>query len=150
MTAPVKTGTHFVEIMKLKITKIKELQTALLKLDGVERVVKIDDKDKIVKEPFKFSGKVRWNIAKNVGVLNRKLEGFDKVRGDLITQISGGTNIIKPEETEKMKEFQAQMADILQNEEEVDGLLKLKESDLDLDSNAIPTEAIIGLDLLIE
>lgn len=135
--------------MKLKITKIKELQTALLKLDGYDKIANVDGKDKIVKEPFKLSGKVRWNIAKNVRILNRELEGFDKVRGDVITQISEGSNVIKPEETEKMKKFQDAMAQILNDETEVEGLLKFNEEDFNLEANPIPAEALVGLELII-
>lgn len=135
--------------MKLKITKVKELHEALLQLDGLEKVAHIDGKDKIVKEPFKLSGKSRWNIAKNVGILARKLEGFDKVRNDLVQEISEGKNIITKDETEKIKAFEKEIISVLETEEEIEGILTITKTDLNLDANAIPTWVIIALEPII-
>jgi len=135
--------------MKLKITKVQELQNALGQLDGIDKAVRVDEKDRIIRQPFQLSGRARWNIAKNVRILSDRIEAFSQVRNDLIKQISGGKNIIEKNETEKMEAFQKEITSVLETEEEVDGLLTISREDLNLDQNPIPTWVIVALAPLI-
>lgn len=132
--------------MKLKIAQVQKLHNAISRLNGIERVIKIDGDDKVIFQPFNLSGKARWNIAKNISILEAMIESINKVRNDLINQISDGANVIKADETEKLAKFNAEMSAILETEEEVNGLLKLTQSQLKLDSdediNQFPPEAI--------
>lgn len=137
--------------MKLKIAEVKTILDALLQLDGYDQIAKIKQpngltEDKVVRKPYDLSGKTRWNISKNITILSKKMEGFDKVKNDLIAQISEGKNIILKDETAKIKAFEKEVSSILEIEEEIDGLLKLTPKelklDLDLDVNPFPNSVI--------
>jgi hypothetical protein len=132
--------------MKLKISQINELKEAISGLEGTQEV----HDGKVITKPFKLSGKTRWNLSKNLAILSRKMEGYEKVKNDLLLQISGGSGIIKEAEVEKIAEFTKQVREIITTEEEVDGLLKIKEEELKLDENPIPLAVLSSLSLLIE
>ncbi len=136
--------------MKLKITKIKDIHSALLKLDGYDKVVEVDGKEKIIKAAYDFTGKVRWNLSKNASILQRKLEGFDKVRNDLVDQISEGKGVIKPDETEKMQKFEKELLSVLTLEEEIDGILAISFDDFNLSKNQIPVSVLSALEPIVK
>lgn len=139
--------------MKLKIAQIKRLLESLSKLDGYEAVVEVDGNKKVILKPYDLSGKVRWNISKNINILTDRMQGFSKVQNDLIVQISGGKNVIPKEDTEKVSEFIKQITEVVESEEDVGGLLVLSQADLKLDSdkdiNPFPPTVISGLSELL-
>jgi hypothetical protein len=136
--------------MKLKITKIKEMHDALVKLDGYDVVVRVEDKDRIVSQSYQLSGKARWNIAKNISILGDRIERFSQVRNDLIKQISGGSGVIEASDSEKMGAFQKEIIAVLETEEDVDGILLIQKEGLNLDKNSIPATLLVAIESLIQ
>lgn len=140
--------------MKLKISQINQLKEAISSLEGTPRVVKIVtdgvSSEKIITEPFKFGGKIRWNLSKNLSILTHKMEGFNKVRNDLLMEISEGAGLIKADDHERKIKFNQQLEEIINSEEDVSGILKLSEADLNLDENPIPLSAIVALQPILE
>jgi hypothetical protein len=132
--------------MILKISQVNELKQAISGLEGVKRVVG----DSWILEPFKFSGKTRWNLAKNLSILSSAVERYEKVKNDIILQVTGGVGIIEENDHAKMAEFVKLLSPILEAEEDFPGILKIKESDLNLDQNQIPLAVLKSLSLIIE
>jgi hypothetical protein len=122
--------------MKLKVKDAKIILNSLLQLDGYEAVVKIDGNDRIIKKPYDLSGKTRWNIIKDISILERKMLDFEKLRNQLILEISEGKGGIMENEKDKLQKFSDKITPVLMEEEEVDGLLKLTRADLKLDSES--------------
>jgi hypothetical protein len=116
--------------MKLKIKKIRELFEALASLDGYTEYSDGKVKEKVY---YDFSGKTKYNIIKNLNILKRHLENFDKTRDELIKSISGGKDSISQDDKEAILRFNKALSEILETEEEVKGLLKIKFNDLCLD-----------------
>lgn len=136
--------------MELKIDQIIEMYSALLQLDGANKSVKNGESEVIIKEPYDFPGKTRWNLGKNITVLKRYSDKFNENKDNFIKLISGGKNKIDPKNSEQMVEFQTQLNAELQKMETVDGLLKIKLSDLKLDQNRIGSTILSALEPLIE
>ena len=146
--------------MKLKIKIIRALFEALVSLDGYTEFADGKIKEKVY---YNFSGKTKYNIIKNLNILKRYIENFDKTRDELIKSISGGKDSIAQEDKESILKFNKSVAEILETEEDVKGLLKIKFDDLWLDDekdtdgkivrkgNKIPNTIIESLwDYLIE
>lgn len=127
--------------MKLKVQKLQELNAAVQTLEGRDEVHEIKGEKVVVKKPFEFTGKVRWNIAKNLACLSRELQGFEKVRDDIIRKVGNGESIDR-NDAEKVAEFEKLMLEVLQTDNEVNGVLTLSEADLNLEVNPILNEAV--------
>ena len=142
--------------MKLKINKILELHAALSALDGSDEIVEVDGKNVKIKKPYVFSGKVRWNLAKNIRVLKTHVDSFNTVRDDIIKEISGGSGEITETDKEKLKAFSSKIGDVTSQEEEVEGLLTFTPKDLGLEedkpeaANKIPLAVLSALDILVK
>jgi hypothetical protein len=142
--------------MKLKISKICQLYAALSALDGVEEVHEINDKKTIVKKPYNFTGKVRWNLAKNMRILKPHVDDVNKIRDTLIKEVSGGEDQIGEGDKEKIKEFTTKYTEVNSQEEDVEGLLVLSPKDLGLEeedaekANKIPLFVLDALDVLVK
>jgi hypothetical protein len=141
--------------MKIKVLKICQLYDALNALDGLEQVVEVDGKNKIIKKPYNLSGKVKWNLAKNLRLLKPHVEVFQKVRDDIIREITGGKNSVDEKDTAQWLAVINKVSEVSVQEEDVKGLLILTPKDLGLDddadtSNQIPLKVLEALDFLIK
>lgn len=138
------------EQLSLKLDQILSLANALASLDaGQTRIVKQGDAaDKVVQLPYEFSGATRWAIARNLGALKREVEAFDKARGDLIKQISGGGTEIKKENAEQMARYLKEITPVAETPVKVD-LQCLKPDDLKLDVNPIPSTTLVALEPIL-
>lgn len=116
--------------MKLKVKKIRELYEGFSSLDGYTEVSAGKVTEKVY---YRFSGKTKYNIIKNINILKRYSEDFDKARDELIKSISGGKDSISQEDKEQLAKFNKSVVEILESEEDVKGLLKIKFADLNLD-----------------
>lgn len=136
---------------KLSIRTLLELNAAMLALDGSPVVVKDADKktDKTVTVPYQFSGKVRWNVAKNLSILKRVSENFASTRDALINEVSGGTGRIEPENETAIKTLNDKIAEVFATEEDTKGLLTLPLEGLNLDTNQIPLAVLAALEPII-
>lgn len=138
------------ESMKLKLADILPLANALASLDaGATKIIKQGDApDKVVQLPYEFSGATRWAIARNLGALKREVEAFEKTRGDLIKQISGGGTEIRKDEPEKLARYLTEITPIAETAVKVD-LQRLKPDALKLDLNPIPSSTLVALEPIL-
>ncbi len=142
--------------MKLQIKQALTILAALKSLDSYEKQVG----NTSARVPYSFNGKVRWNIAKNIGILERVDADTTKARDKIIQQASGGGNSIpspdsvSEDQREKIQaqhtEFAKNLNELLNGEDEIAGLLKIKATDLNLDQNPIPPATLSILSPLID
>lgn len=135
--------------MKLPIRTLLELHAALASLDGRQRVIKDGETEKIVVVPYAFSGKTRWNIAKNLSVLKRVNEDYVKARDALINELSGGNGTIDENDTTSIKRMNEELKQVLDTEEDALGLLTFDLAALNLDDNPIAGSVLVMLTPLI-
>ena len=138
--------------IKLKITEIIDLYNALSSLDGHSKSIKQGENESVITVPYHFSGKLRWNIAKNLGVLKPHIKDYTKVRDDLIKQYS------LPEETTinsktnpiGWKVFSEENDKLGREEIEVNGLLNLDVNELLKDENPVSALTLNALSILLQ
>ena len=131
--------------MKMKLQQVRNLATAFSMLDGSAKVI---NNEKVL-EPYVFSAKARWNIVKNLRILNVFVTDFNNARDALIKQISNGNNEIDSKNQEQMAEYLNGLSEINLQEVEVNGILPIKLEELNLDKNQIPSSILAELGDLI-
>lgn len=138
--------------LKLSCQVIIDLVNNLAALDGKTRVIKDGEREQVVREPYKFKPGLRSAIAKNVANLKAVADAYSKTKDGLIGQVTGGMTQIAEKHGETVNpDFQKQMADfqavnnlLLAEIHEV-RLVKIKESELNLEANPIPGTVIAAL-----
>lgn len=137
--------------MTLKLKEISELHAALLSLDGYDRIARGAEgqPDQIVHEPYQLGGKVRWNVAKNSGILKQLMDAYNVARNDLVKELSKDGKSIPATDTDALAKFTEEHQKIFEIDHEVSGLLKFNEADLNLDKNPIPPSVLVALMPLI-
>lgn len=138
--------------MKLKLSDILIINAGLRGLDGYSKVVKIRDQEQVINEPYVFAtGKTIWNIAKNRKITEANEKTFEAARIALVKSISGSDEGIPETDTVKMADFKKKIDEILGEQVVVEGLLKLKLSELlNSNKNPIPPSVLLQLELIIE
>ena len=120
--------------MKMTTQSALILRAALPALDGLDKAVDVNGKTTLVKKPFKFSGKTRLKIARNLRACEQVFLDYDAARTGLVRELADGGESVP---TEKLSQFHGQHAALLQEPQEV-ALTPLREEDLNLDDNEIP------------
>lgn len=140
---------------KLTLQKVIQLHSALSQLDGHAETT-YDDKGQPQRgkiTPYQFGAKLRYAIIRNLAILGRRVEAFDKARNEALTRISGGSGVVEqtdPEYTKKVAALQAELNQLLENEEEVIGLFNLSLEAFDLDKNPnLPNATLAVLEPLL-
>lgn len=135
----------------LPIKTLLEINAALSSLEGTQTVVKndVEKTEKVVIVPYQFSGKARWNIAKNTTLIKRIAEDFGKARDAVINEMSKGTGRVESTDEAVVKDFNTKINDILNTEESTKGLLSLTVADLNLDVNQISVAVLVALDPIV-
>lgn len=145
--------------MKLTTNQIISLFKALSALNGAPRVVLVDGREKVVEEPYALSPKVRWNAAKNRGVLRRIVETHDEVVLGYKNGLRAFRQKLDPsaDQKENQRKFQeevdrvnAEMEKLAKEEHEVDGLRTLTATGLNLKESPIPVAVVDDLMPLID
>lgn len=137
--------------IKITVKTANEVYTALQNVDVYTQIIKDEnEKDKTVSLPYKFSGKARWNMTKALNKLKAVNEDFVKARDNLIKEASNGAGIIEPSNQAAVREVTTKLEEILQEEVELSGVLKIKISDLNLDENPIPVAVLSLLTPILE
>lgn len=136
------------EKLKLKVIDIRNLHAGLSALDGFEKAIEKEGKTVSIREFYVFSAKTRWNISKNLRIVNQFVTTFNETRDGLIKQISGGAQIDDTNK-EHFSKFLEGIKQIDNQEEEVSGLLKLSFEDLNLEKNQIPSTVLALLDKIL-
>lgn len=111
--------------MKIKLYKIQVLHAALTSLDGYDT----STKDSKAFHHYEYTAKVTWNRRKNLGILRRKIEDIDEERKAIAKKYSDGGEQVA---TDKVAVFQKEYLALLDQEEEVDGLIQFSEEDFNL------------------
>lgn len=125
--------------MKIARNVIPSLLDALLMLDGSDP-----------KNPFKFTPKVRYSLAKNVRILTTQFKDIEKARLGMIRQLSPKTFQIE-KNTPEAVEFSKQWEPFDAEEVEVNGVMRFTLAEMNLDVNDIPIAALAKLGpILIE
>lgn len=136
---------------KLAVRTLLEISSALSSLDGTPTSVKSEDgkSEKIILVPYKFNGKNRWNIAKNLNVLKGVSENLTKARDAVINELSNGSGKIDPADEATIKAFNEKFAEVLDAEESTKGLLAISLAGLNLDENQIPASILAALEPIV-
>lgn len=136
--------------MQLTVNQQVDLNAALSSLDGYQRVIKDEatKTEKVVFVPYSFSGKTRWNLGKAITITKRAADDLNKVKDDLIREISGGDRIA-PEDHASVTAFNLKWIEVLQTQEEVP-ILSLTLDELNLDVNPIPSSVLSVLSLIVK
>jgi hypothetical protein len=127
--------------MKLNYKSILQLRAALAALDGLDQAVEVRGQAQIIKQPFKYSGRTRLKIARNLRAVEAAFEDYDAARVGLVREIAGGADQVP---AGKVPEFTKRLQDLLNEECEV-ALTPLTEPELNLDDNEIPHGALAVL-----
>ena len=117
--------------------QIIELNNAHQQLDG--------PKD----SPFRFSAKVRYNLAKNLRILRDRAEDIHKVQTAVIREVVPPGTKAEPGSPQYV-EVEAKLAEFLAGTEDVNGLLSLTLADLQLDLNSVPISVLCALAPLVK
>lgn len=137
--------------MKFKLEQVQLILNCLTQLDGYDQIGKVVAKDgsvseSIVRRPYKYSGKTRLKLADTISILESKMRNFEKVRNDIVTEISEGRNIIEKDDKVGQDKYRAAIQSILDDEREIPELKPFSKYELGLDSdeevNPFPIDVI--------
>lgn len=135
------------ETITLTIEQSLNISSALMSLDGQEKIIKDGDKEKSVKVPYQLSGNTRLAIAKNMTKLNEIAKSYNDARTALVGQFSVDGKIEPNSDNEK--KFTIEMKKVIATEQHLD-LTKIKISDLNLDANQIPGTVLALLNPILD
>lgn len=123
------------------------LLDALKQLDFYERTIKeAGGTERVMRESYKFSSTVRFNVAKAIAAIAVNVEAYNKARQAAFMAAANGKSLLKQGDAE-LAAFQDQDLKLLQNVVPVE-LEPLKVEDLDLEHNAIPGSVLASLLLI--
>jgi len=127
--------------MKLTYKNTLLLRQALNALEGRDKAIEVKGETHLVRKPFKFAGKTRLKIARNLRACEAAFEDYDAARVGLVRELADGGDRV-PED--KVAAFNNRHEELLQEPAEV-ALTPLAEEDLNLDDNDIPHGALAVL-----
>jgi hypothetical protein len=147
--------------MKLKTVEIIALFQALSELKGKPTVVpQANGQVAVVHEPYDLGPKFTWNAAKNRAILRRHVEAHDEQVMDFSLKLRASKRKMaaaKDSPKEQQEQLQREIDDantelrkLAQDTFDVEGLLKLPASGLNLKTSGIPPTLIEELMPLIE
>lgn len=131
--------------MKLSMEKMISARAALMALDGYDKIIKDGERERAVRELYKLGGGLRLLIAKNVNLLDKEIDTFQRARNALVLECASGQEKVPPE---KMASFIKQERELLDAETEID-VVPIKSDELKLDQNPIPASVLAQLGTLL-
>ncbi len=128
--------------MKLTNRNILILRAALHALEGREKAIETKGQMQVIVKPFKFSGRTRLKIARNLRAVDAAFADYDAARVGLVRELAaeGEDKVAEG----KLAEFSHRHEELLKEKSDV-VLTPLVESDLNLDDNDIPHGALAAL-----
>ena len=133
-------------VKKLTVQQEINLEQALAALDGHTVVAKVNGQDAVVTVSYDFSGAVRWKILDDIGLLEPKLEAWQKANKAIIDRISGGKGFIAQTDGAGQAAYALAVNDAMTHVDETSPKLEtFARSDLDLDRNPIPGTVLNAL-----
>lgn len=127
--------------MQLTYKNVVILRHALQSLDGREKSVEAKGQTQVILKPFKFSGKARLKIARNLRAVETAFEEYDTARIGLVRELAGGEDKVPDA---KLPEFNRCHEELLRETTDV-SLTPLTDAELNLDDNDIPHGALAVL-----
>jgi hypothetical protein len=126
--------------LKLTLEAAGKVKAALSQgLDGYDRVIRDGERERVVREPYKFDAGLRLALAVLENRVDVLIADYNKARSALIKSLAdGGAKV--PEE--KMSEFIEQHQVLLDKECEINDVGRIKTSELALDKNPIPASVL--------
>ncbi|MFZ9725620.1 MAG: hypothetical protein ACO3EH_00305 [Ilumatobacteraceae bacterium] len=82
--------------MKITIKDARELQNALINITSGNKTVVTKD-NATAQVPYELDDKTRWNLTKNLGLVERVVKNAETAREGIIRELSGGTGNINRE-----------------------------------------------------
>ncbi len=124
--------------MKLTYKNAIILRGALDALEGREKTLDAKGQTQVIVKPFKFSGKTRLKIARNLRACETAFADYDAARVGLVRELAGGGEKVP---AEKLAIFNQRHEELLNEVAEV-ALTPLEEAELNLDDNEISHAAL--------
>lgn len=131
--------------MKLSMEKMIAARSALVALDGYDKIIKDGERDRAVRELYKLGGGLRLLIAKNINLLDKEIDPFQRARNTLVMEHADASGSVPPD---KRAEFVKQERELLDAEYDVD-VVPIKDDELKLDQNPIPASVLAQLGTLL-
>lgn len=128
--------------MKLQLIDVLALASSLRALDGRDKVVRVNNEDRVVREPFVLGADTRLAGMVNLSRLRPLIEAYDQLRRDAIMKLSEDGVIHAG--TPKAVEFADEDRRMLMATQEVK-LHKIEIAELKLDQNALAPAVLEGL-----
>lgn len=129
--------------MKLKLSNILNLSAALNALEGRDRVVRENNTDKVVREPYKIDSDALLAIVINMNTLDPLVRAYQRARNVLVREFADEKGVVNAASPKGM-EFSKKEEALLDADEDVK-LRKIKVTALALDKNSIPPGVLAGL-----
>jgi hypothetical protein len=131
----------------MKLTDALNCFAALSALDGRQKIVKDGGEEKVVVEPYTFTGATRMAIARNMSALAAEQKSYNEARIGLIKQFSNGADQVP---ADKMGEFTEEVQKLLEADCPDIKIKKLTEADLNFAVNPLAPSVIAGLLPMLE
>src|SRR5207253_553833 len=110
-------STKHEDQMKLTMEQVLTIAAGLRALDGLERIVKDGERERVVREPYQLGGGLRLAIARNLNRLDAAQSAYQKARSDLVFAMADANGQLSPA---RMAEFAFEERKMLGAEEEFD------------------------------
>ena len=136
--------------MKITIQNARELHNALITITSGNKTVVTKDNG-TAQVPYELDDKARWNLTKNLGLVERVVKQADAAREVIIRELSGGTgNIDRAGNPEKYDEAVRRIGQLEATVESLP-LVRVKMSGLRISAgNPIPGVIISALRPILE
>lgn len=122
--------------------------TGLQSIDnGRSVIIKIGTpQEQVVQQPFEFgSATLRLGIARNITTLSAIQKDAQVVQQKIFAEVAKGDSEIKPSDSARVAQYDKQLKELMARPCSVN-LVKIKDSDLKLDRNEIPANALALID----
>ena len=130
--------------MDTTLRNVISLFGTLRSLNGKEVETTVEGQKKVSVEPYHFSSKACWAVAKNLSILKPHIEAFEAAR----TALAGGLGDVNGDAI-KREQFIRGLNDLLDQPVVVDEMLKIPLVGLNLDKNAIQPGVLADITHLI-
>lgn len=122
--------------MKLTNTQVLKIQQAIQQIEPSLKSI---------------TSKVRWNLTKNATIIEREAAALEKHRQKILVNHAGGRDFIDAKaDPEAAAAFSKEYNEVLECENDIQGLLQVPLAELNLDVNPIPVHQLVILTPLIQ
>lgn len=134
----------------LTVQEASEVLAGCTALDGHDRVVKDGAQERVVREPYKFSGGFLLAVAKNITKLREVMTAYQTAHNAKVMELSEGKGSLDPN-SDAARKIAVADAEILATKQTID-LVLISTKELGLDpptSNPLPPSQIANLSKIL-